>query len=70
MLDFIFKYPLYIPFLALNIFLIYKVIMDVKRDENDENNDEDDGGVDWSEGPDLELPPGVTRPINDTELVH
>jgi hypothetical protein len=71
MFDFILSHPLYIPFIALNIFIIYKVIQDVKRDENDDRDDEDDsGGWQIGDDPDLDLPPGVSLPVNTPETTE
>jgi len=69
MLDFIKSYPLYIPFIVLNVFIIYKVIKDVLNDEQEKNGDDEDGGVFSSDIPVLDLPPGVSLPISPKEPV-
>lgn len=70
MLDFIKSYPLYIPFIILNILIIYKVVKDVLNDDEGKNDeDDDDGGMSVSDKPVLDLPPGVTLPISPKEPV-
>lgn len=65
MLDFIKSYPLYIPFIIVNIFIIYKVVKDVLNDDKGENDEDDDeGGVSEIDKPVLDLPPGVTLPTS------
>ncbi|TVP44484.1 MAG: hypothetical protein EA341_16690 [Mongoliibacter sp.] len=61
MLDYILAHPLYIPFLILNIFIIYKVIK-IYVCEDQGNNDDDDGGIPDNDDPVLDLPPGVGSP--------
>ena len=70
MLHFITSHPLYIPFILLNAFIIYKVIKEVLSDEKGNDDDEyDDGGIFLDDGPNLDLPPGVTLPLSPKELV-
>lgn len=64
MLDFIKSYPLYIPFIIINIFIIYKVIKDVLNDDDENDGDDDEGGVSENDKPVLDLPPGVTLPTS------
>jgi len=69
------KHPYYIPFLIFNIWIIYRmikmVISEEDQDDNSEKGDKDDeGGVDIDDDPDLDLPPGVTLPIDHPELVE
>ncbi len=65
MLDFIKSYPLYIPFIIVNIFIIYKVVKDVLNDDKGENDEDDDeGGLSEIDQPVLDLPPGVTVPTS------
>ena len=69
--EFIVDHPFYIPFILLNIWLIYKVIQEVRKDDednNDENDDKSEGGLP-DDGPDLDLPPGVSLPVDSKEVV-
>ncbi len=71
MLDFIISHLLYIPFIVLNVFIIYKIIKDVLKDDKGKNDDDDDddGGIFGSDKPVLDLPPGVSLPIASKDLV-
>lgn len=69
MLDFFKSYPLYIPFIILNVFIIYKVIKLVLNDEKEKNDDDEDGGILANDYPKLDLPPGVTLPVSPKEPV-
>ncbi|MEM9392180.1 MAG: hypothetical protein AAGA02_17005 [Bacteroidota bacterium] len=71
MLDYLSNHLLYIPFIALNIWVIYKVIkiFVYQKDDDDKNDDDDDnGGIDLT-GPELDLPPGVSLPTEPKEVV-
>lgn len=67
MLDYILSHPLYIPFLILNIFIIYKVIKIYVIEGRDDNDDED-GGIPENDDPVLDLPPGVAPPSETPSL--
>lgn len=67
MLDYILSHPLYIPFLILNIFIIYKVIKIYVIEGRDDNDDED-GGIPETDDPVLDLPPGVAPPSETPSL--
>jgi len=68
MQDFFTSHPLYIPFLVLNAYVIYKVIKDLLP--NDQQNDDDDnGGIHVHDEPILDLPPGVTLSTPTKDLV-
>jgi hypothetical protein len=69
MLDFLTTYPLYIPFLIVNIYIIYKVIKDVLNSEKGNNDDDDNGGLLANDQPILDLPPGVSLPVSPKETV-
>lgn len=62
MLDYILAHPLYIPFVLLNIFIIYKVIKIYVLGDEDNQDDDNDGGVPGNDDPILDLPPGVAPP--------
>ena len=66
-MEFLADHPMYIPFILFNIWIIYKLIKEV-RESNDERDDSDDGGIMMGE-PELDLPPGVTLPV-EPELVE
>ncbi|MFT5774053.1 MAG: hypothetical protein ACI9ZX_003466, partial [Algoriphagus sp.] len=52
MLDFIKSYPLYIPFIIINVFIIYKVVKDVLNNDKGQNDEDDDeGGVSEIDNP-------------------
>lgn len=70
MLDFIISYPLYIPFIILNIYIIYKVIKLVLSNDQQKNDDdnEDKGGISDDDNPVLDLPPGVILPSEEPSL--
>lgn len=69
-LQFLANHPLYIPFLILNIFIIYRVFSLIFMD-NDDDQDQDDDSDDPNppKEPDLDLPPGVSLPI-EPEMVE
>jgi hypothetical protein len=67
MLDYILAHPLYIPFIILNIFIIYKVIK-IYVCNNKDNNDDEDGGIPENDDPVLDLPPGVSTPIETSSV--
>ena len=69
MLDLLTTYPLYIPFLIVNIYIIYKVIKDVLNGKKGKNDDDDNGGLLANDQPILDLPPGVTLPLAPKEPV-
>jgi hypothetical protein len=69
MLDFLTNYPFYIPFIILNVYVIYKVIKDVISGEKGNNDDDDNGGVFANDQPILDLPPGVSLPVSPKETV-
>ncbi|MBC7655327.1 MAG: hypothetical protein H7098_12755 [Oligoflexus sp.] len=70
MIEFITSHTLYIPFITLNVIIIYKIIKNVLRDDNRKNDDDDDeGGILANNNPVLDLPPGVTLPISSKEPV-
>jgi hypothetical protein len=69
MRDFLTTYPLYIPFIILNVYIIYKVIKDVLNGEKGNNDDDDNGGVLANDQPILDLPPGVSLPVSPKEAV-
>jgi hypothetical protein len=69
MLDFIVEYPLYIPFIIFNVFIIYKVIKIVLDEKNGEIDDDQDGGIPTDNFPKLDLPPGVTLSDSPREVV-
>lgn len=68
MLDYILDHPLYIPFLILNIFIIYKVIKIYVLEDRDNDEDDNDGGITDNKDPVLDLPPGVAPPAETTAL--
>lgn len=68
MLDYILAHPLYIPFIMLNIFIIYKVFkIHVCKDQD--NNDDEDGGIPENDDPVLDLPPGVSPPVETSGVL-
>lgn len=69
MLDFLISYPLYIPFIILNIYIIYKVIKMVLTNDQGKNDD-DNGGDSFDENPILDLPPGVQLPSKEPSLIE
>lgn len=69
MIEFITSHTLYIPFIVLNVVIIYKIIKNVLLDENRKNDDDDEGGILANNNPVLDLPPGVTLPISPKETV-
>jgi len=68
MLEFIRSYPLYIPFIILNIYVIYKVIQMVMGNDSGNRDDDQDGGISGNDDPDLDLPPGVSLPQKESSL--
>lgn len=69
MIDYIIAHPLYIPFLIFNIFVIYRMIKFVLNRDQDQNDDDDQGGIIKIDNPKVDLPPGVTPPVIDKEPV-
>jgi len=69
MLDFLISYPLYIPFIIFNVFIIYKVIKLVLKENKGKKDDDEDGGILANDHPKLDLPPGVTLPVSPKETV-
>ena len=69
-MEYLIKHPILIPiltFIAVAVYLIYVEFR--KLDDNNNRNDNDsDGGIPY-EGPDLDLPPGVTLSREQEELV-
>jgi len=68
MLDFINQHPDYLFIVLINIVVVVKVLIHIK--ETDDNNDDDNGGM-LPKNPNLDLPPGVSLPIDkkDEEYV-
>lgn len=69
MVDYIIDHPLYIPFIILNIYIIYKLIRVVLGKDQGHNDNDDDGGLSDNDNPQLDLPPGVILPVPDNEPV-
>lgn len=72
MFSYISSHPDYIIVLLLSIFLVVKVIVMALKEDDDENDEDDsDGGIDEKE-PVLDLPPGVSLPVDSPkpELVY
>ncbi len=64
MFSYISSHPDYIIVLLLSVFLVVKVIiMALKEDGNDNDEDDSDGGIGDHE-PVLDLPPGVSLPVD------
>lgn len=68
MLDYILDHLLYIPFLILNIFIIYKVIKIYVLEDRDNDEDDSDGWITDNKDPVLDLPPGVAPPTETPSL--
>ncbi|GAB2618473.1 hypothetical protein [Belliella aquatica] len=68
MLDYIIAHPLYIPFIILNIYIIYKVIKMVVGKDQGRDDDDQDGGISNNDNPVLDLPPGVGLPTKESIL--
>ncbi|MEO0553200.1 MAG: hypothetical protein AAF149_08380 [Bacteroidota bacterium] len=70
MLEYLSDHLLYIPFVALNVWIIYKVIkiFVYQRDDDKDDDEDDDGGITIGD-PDLDLPPGVSLPTEPQEVV-
>ena len=70
MLEFVKQHPDYLLIVLINIVMVVKVLIYIKNTDQNNNNDDDDGGV-LPTTPKLDLPPGVTLPINrrDKELI-
>ncbi|MEM9857902.1 MAG: hypothetical protein AAF843_11115 [Bacteroidota bacterium] len=70
MWTFLLENPFYIPFIALNIWVIYKVIkiFVYRNDDNTDDDDDNDDGI-LPDDPELDLPPGVSLPTEPKELV-
>ena len=70
MLKFLLQYPLYIPFVIINIWIIYKLVKEVLNKDNDKD-DPNDGGIPANnDDPDLDLPPGVSLPKEPEVTTH
>lgn len=71
MIDYLISHPLYIPFIILNIYIIYKVIKYVLNYDPGKNDDDDDenGGNLKNDNPVLDLPPGVRLPVSKKESI-
>ena len=68
MIDFIYQHPDYLFFLFLCLFFLYKVVLSINNNNQDEDDSDDDGGSgELPEDPILDLPPGVSMPV-DKEL--
>jgi hypothetical protein len=68
--EYITNHPYYIPFILLNVYIIYRVILKVINDDlGDDGEDDDDDDPHLPEGPELDLPPGVSLPV-EPELVE
>lgn len=68
--EYLLDHPFYIPFLMVNLGLVVWIVVKVFRENYDDDNDEQDDDDDpWlPDGPDLDLPPGVSLPL-EPELV-
>ena len=62
MSEFLSRNPEYFVYLLICITLVFRVIYQVIRDER-KDDDEDDGGI-LKTDPELDLPPGVTLPVD------
>jgi len=69
MLDFFIGHPLYVPFIILNVLIIYKIVKLVVNGDKGKNDDDEDGGILATDPPILDLPPGVTLPVLPQEPV-
>lgn len=45
--------------------LFFKIQKEMREDEDDDEQDDGDGGIILDSDPDLDLPPGVTLPVDD-----
>ncbi|MEM9327214.1 MAG: hypothetical protein AAGA85_16215 [Bacteroidota bacterium] len=61
MWTFVLDHPLYIPFVLVNAWVIYKAIQDLAY-KDAANDDSNDTGGDGPSDPSLDLPPGITLP--------
>ena len=62
MSEFLSRNPEYFVYLLICIFLVFRVIYQVISDERQDDED-DDGGILMTD-PDLDLPPGVSLPVD------
>jgi len=66
MLEFIKQHPDYLLIVLLNIVVVLKVLLHIKNIDKGNNDDDNDGGI-LPKSPQLDLPPGVTLPIDRKE---
>jgi hypothetical protein len=50
-----------------SVYIIVRVVRKLNLNRN-KRNDDDDGGVEFYEEPDLDLPPGITLPDNGPKV--
>jgi hypothetical protein len=65
--DYIVMNPSYIFILLLSIIVVsmvmYRILKDLGRDDSDNDQNDGDGGIEDID-PDLDLPPGVSLPVD------
>jgi hypothetical protein len=69
MLSFILEHPLYLPFILVNIWIIYKAIQEFAYKPETDDSSDNDGGGSGPADPELDLPPGVTLPKEREEVL-
>jgi len=68
MMDFVLRHPEYLFLLFAFFFIVVKVIVNAIYEQPEKDNPGDDGGVPVDD-PTLDLPPGVTLPKQDKEIL-
>ena len=68
MVKFILDHPVYLFLLFLSIFMIIKVIISIIHENPLNGDSEDDGGI-APEDPKLDLPPGVSLPEQERNVL-
>lgn len=64
MFSYISSHPDYLIVLTISIFLVVKVILSILKEDDNNDDDDSDGGIHKDE-PVLDLPPGVSLPVDD-----
>lgn len=66
MVEFALNHPDYLLIMFLCFFLVVKVIVHITNEKPGADSDDNDGGV-QNNDPILDLPPGVSLPVNEPE---
>ncbi len=68
LLEYLMNHPMYLIFLVLNAWVIWRIVRVSTRNSDDEDSDKGNDGNVPLDDPILDLPPGITLPVPEEDL--